>query len=156
MKVGDWAILWLHKSYLILFSTKVTKKLTQQYVGPFQIKKSVERLAYRFKIPDNWQIYLVFLVVQLELALKPFSNLFWQLHPHHLFAVFIDGDTNSPKSFENNRLLNKRTIKRGKGLTVQYLVCWTGYGSEWDRWYNVKNLDNAAELVRKYKKGLAQ
>lgn len=37
MKVGDWAMLKLHKGYLIPFSVGVTKKLTQQYVGPFRI-----------------------------------------------------------------------------------------------------------------------
>ena len=35
MKVGDWAMLKLHKGYSILSSVGVTKKLTHQYVGPF-------------------------------------------------------------------------------------------------------------------------
>lgn len=35
MKVGDWAMLKFHKGYSIPFSVGVTKKLTQQYVGPF-------------------------------------------------------------------------------------------------------------------------
>lgn len=35
LKVGNWAMLNLHKSYSILSSLGVIKKLTQQYVGPF-------------------------------------------------------------------------------------------------------------------------
>ena len=35
MKVGDWAMLRLHKGYSIPSSAGVTKKLTQKYVGPF-------------------------------------------------------------------------------------------------------------------------
>ena len=71
-------------------------------------------------------------------------------------AVFIDGDTNASKSFEVERLLNKQTVKKGKGRAVEYLVCKTGYGPEWDRWYNIKNLDNAADLVHDYKESFAQ
>lgn len=39
---------------------------------------------------------------------------------------------------------------------MEYLICWTGYGLEWDRWYNVKGFDNAAKLINNYDKGLAQ
>lgn len=41
MKVGDWAMLKLHKGYLIFSSVGVTKKLTQKYIGLFQIQKKV-------------------------------------------------------------------------------------------------------------------
>lgn len=133
MKVGDWAMLRLHKGYSIPSSAGVTKKLTQQYVGPFRIKERVGRLAYKLKIPDDWRVHPVFSVAQLEPAPKPSDDPFRRLHPHHPSAVFVDGDTDNLKSFEINRLLNKRTIKRGNGLTVEYLVCWTGYGPEWDR-----------------------
>ena len=39
MKVGDWAMLKLHKGYSIPSSVGVTKKLTEQYVGPFQNRR---------------------------------------------------------------------------------------------------------------------
>ena len=156
MKVGDWAMLRLHQGYSIPSSAGVTKKLTQQYVGPFRIIERVGRLAYKLKIPDDWRIHPVFLVAQLEPALEPSNNPFRHLHPHYLPSVFVDGDTDNLKSFEIDRLLNKRTIKRGKGLTIEYLIRWTGYSPEWVRWYNVKILDNAAELVREYEEGLAQ
>lgn len=45
MKIGNWAMLRLHKSYLIPFLAGVTKKLTQPYVGPFRIKQRIRRLA---------------------------------------------------------------------------------------------------------------
>lgn len=35
IKVGDWAMLRLHKGYSVLSLAGVIKKLTQQYVGPF-------------------------------------------------------------------------------------------------------------------------
>lgn len=94
--------------------------------------------------------------MQLEPAPEPSDNPFQRPHPHHPLTVFVDGDTDNLKSFEIDRLLIKWTIKRGKGLTVEYLVRWTGYGPEWDKWYNVKDLDNTAELIREYEEGLAQ
>lgn len=37
---------------------------------------------------------------------------------------------------------------------VKYLVCLTGYGPEWDRWYKIKNFDNAANLIYNYEEAL--
>lgn len=68
----------------------------------------------------------------------------------------MEGDTDTLKSFEVERLLNKRLVKRGKGRSVEYLVRWKKYGPEWDRWYSVKDLDNAPDLVRDYERALAQ
>lgn len=155
MKVGDWAMLRLHKGYSIPFSAGVTKKLTQQYVGPFQVQERVGRLAYRLDVPSDWRIHPVFSLAQLEPAPAPTQDPFHCPRPHMPPAVFVDGDTDALRSYEMDRLLNKRTIKKGRGHAVEYLVCWTGYGLEWDRWYNVKDVDNAADLVRAYKEGLA-
>ncbi len=41
MKVGEWAMLRLHKGYSIPATAGVTKKLIQQYVGPFRIVEKV-------------------------------------------------------------------------------------------------------------------
>lgn len=122
MKVGDWAMLRLHKGYSIPSSVRVTKKLTQQYVGPFQIKEKVGRLAYRLEVPSDWSIHPVFLVAQLEPAPRPSQDPFQRSRPHQPPLVFVDGDTDNLKSFEIDRLLNKQTIKRGKSLAIEYLV----------------------------------
>lgn len=74
MKIGDWVMLKLYKGYSIPSSVGVTKKLTQQYVGPFQIVKRIGQLAYRLEVPSDWKIYLVFLVAQLEPAPNPFET----------------------------------------------------------------------------------
>lgn len=124
-------------------------------MGLFKIKEKVKRLVYKLKIPNDWIIYLIFLIAQLEPAFELFDNLFWCFHLHHPPAVFVKSDTNCFKSFEINCLLNKRTMKWGKSLTVEYLICWAGYKPEWDMWYNVKNLNNIAKLVCKYKESLA-
>ena len=149
-------MLKLHKGYSILSSVGVTKKLTQQYVGFFQIVERVNRLAYKLEVPSDWKIYPVFFVAQLEPAPNPSDDPFRRPRPHQPPSVFVKGDTDKHKSFEIDRLLNKRTVRKGKGLAIEYLVRRTGYGPEWDRWYNVKDLDNAPNLVCDYKEALAQ
>ncbi len=146
----------LLKGYSIPSSVGVTKKLTQQYVGSFRIIERVDRLAYKLDIPNDWRIHLVFCVAQLEPALSPAEDFFQRPRPQHPPSVFVEGDTDHNKSFEIEHLLNKRTVKKGRGLAIEYLVRWIGYGPEWDRWYNIKDLDNAADLVQAYEEGLAQ
>lgn len=130
LKVGDWAMLRLHKGYFIPSSLGVTKKLTQQYVGPFQVLERVGRLAYKLDVPHDWRIYLVFSIAQLEPAPLPAKDPFGRLRPEHPPPVFVEGDTDAVKSFEIDRLLNKRTVKKGRDHAVEYLVRWTGYGPE--------------------------
>lgn len=50
MKVGKWALLQLHKGYSLLVMAGVTKKLTKQYIGSFQILEKVGRLAYKLDV----------------------------------------------------------------------------------------------------------
>lgn len=56
------------------------------------------------------------------------------------------------KSFEIERLLNKYIIKKSKGQTIKYLICWIGYSPKEHKWYSVKDFDHTTELVNKYKK----
>ena len=95
-------------------------------------------------------------MAQLEPALDPSEDPFHRPRPEQPLSVFVEGDTDKHKSFEIDCLLNKRIVRKSKGLATEYFVRWTGYGPEWDRWYNIKDLDNAADLVWAYEEGLAQ
>ena len=123
MKIGEWGMLRLHKGYSIPATTAVTKKLTQQYVGPFRIVEKVGRLAYRLDVPPDWRIYPVFSVAQLEPAPLPAEDSFGRPFPSNPPPVFVKGNTDKVKSFEIERRLNKRQIKKGKGQAIKYLVC---------------------------------
>lgn len=116
-------MLQLYKGYSIPTTTGITKKLTQQYVGPFHIMEKVDHLAYRLNVPSNWRIHLVFSVAQLKLApplaKDPFGRPFLSNPPF----VFVKGNTDKMKSFEIERLLNKRQIKKKIGQAIKYLVC---------------------------------
>ena len=107
IKIGDLAMLKLHKGYSIPSSAGVTKKLTQQYVSPFQILEKVGRLAYKLDVRLDWRVHLVFSVAQLEPAPSPIEDPFHRPRPHMPPAVFVDDETDVSRSFEVDRLLNK-------------------------------------------------
>ncbi len=150
LKIEEYTLLRLHKSYSIPSILEVTKKLTQQYVGPFKVLEKVGRLDYCLDILPNWCIHRVFLLAQLEPASPLSEDPFQPPHLDHLPSAFIEEDTDFSQSFEMERLVNCCIIKRGRETMIQYLVRWVGYVSEVDPWYSFKKLDNTDDLVRKY------
>lgn len=130
MKVGDCAMLKLHKDYSIPSSVRVTKKLMQQYIGPFRVVERVGRLAYNLNVLDDWRIHPVFFVAQLKPASCPTEDLFGRLRLQQPLFVFVEGNIDHHKSFKIERLLNKRTVRKCKGLAIEYFVHWTGYRPE--------------------------
>lgn len=101
----------------------VTKKLTQQYVGPFCIVEKVGCLAYRLDIPSDWQIHPVFSVAQLEPVPPPAKDPFKRPFPSNPLSIFVEDNSNNVKSFKIEKLLNKRQIRKGKDQAIKYLVC---------------------------------
>lgn len=62
-------------------------------------------------------------------------------------AVVIDGED----EYENEKLLQKRRIRRGRGWSTQYLVRWLTYGPEDDTWETGQELRrHANDLVEAY------
>lgn len=96
----------------------------------FLIKERVGRLVYKFDIPPDWRIYLVFLIAQLESAPTPSKNPFQRPQSTQPPSVYVDGNIDTYKLFEVEQLLNKRTEKQDCGHLLEYLIQWKGYGSE--------------------------
>ena len=120
LKVGDWVLLSLHKGYKIPSTLGVIKKLAQQYVGPFRVLERMGKLAYKLEVPEDWLVYPVFTVAQLEPCPPPEEDPFQRPQPQHIPPVSTNEDGSG--NYKILRLLNKRSIKRGRGLTTQYLV----------------------------------
>jgi hypothetical protein len=59
-------------------------------------------------------------------------------------------DEGQYQSFEIERLIARRAFRRRGRVVKQYLVRWLEYGSEYDTWYNVKDLEDARDLVRDF------
>ena len=131
--IGDKVFLCLHKGY----ST------------PSVANRKLGQLAYRLQIPDHWRIHNVFAIDHLEPAASgedPFSR----PRPDLPGPVHVEGDTEYSKSYEIERLLDKRVTPTGR---VKYLLRWKGWGPEYDEWRSLKQLQNAQELVAEYEAG---
>lgn len=150
LKVEEWALLRLHKSYSIPSTIEVIKKLFQQYVGPFRVIQKIGKLAYKLNVPSHWRIHSVFTIAQLEPAPDPNSDSYKRSRPNHPDTIYVDGDTEAYKSYEIDRLLNRKVIRKGRNSITQYLVRWKGYEPEYDQWYFAKKLDNAQKLIAEY------
>lgn len=153
---GEYALLRLHRGYDIPATALTGRKYGLQFVGPFRVLERVGRLAYRLDIPNTWNVHPVFTVAQLEPcpdpSTDPYTHTRPQPRPDEPPSVFVEGDTETFKSYELERLLNKRVIKKGRGFATEYLVKWKGYGAEHDRWRNVNDLANAPELIKDYER----
>ena len=144
LQPGDWAMLRLHKGYNIPSAVK-NPKFQQQYVGPFEILERVGRQAYRLKIPEHYKIHDVISVAHLEPSAPPDADPFRRPRPEQSDSIYVEGDTATSKSWEIERIIDKKITKGGR---VRYLIRWTGYGPEFDQWMTVKQLTNAPELIK--------
>ena len=149
LKVGEYALLRLHRGYSI--PSAPSKKLHQQYVGPFKVLEKVGRLAYRLDIPPHWKIHNVFSIAMLEPSPAPDADPYECPFPEQPDAVHADTE-----EFEVERLLDKHVITKGRGQSIQYLVRWTGYGPEHDQWYRIQDLQGCTELLKEYEERIAQ
>ena len=147
LAVGDWAQIRLHKGYNIPSTAVLGSKLSQQYTAPFRVIEKIGRLAYRLDIPREWTIHPVFSIAQLEPCPNPAEDPFRRARPTNPDPVYVEGDTELVKSFELERIINKRmTARRG----IEYLVRWKGYGPEHDAWRNIPELGHAKDLIQQY------
>jgi hypothetical protein len=145
--VGDKVLLRLHKGYNI--PTVTNPKLAPQYVGPFKVLERVGRLAYRLELPGHWQVHPVISIAHLEPS-NP--DPYGRPQPDHPDSVHVEGDTEEYKSFEVDRLIDKRIVTRRGKKNVEYLIRWKGYGPEYDQWYHTDNLDSCKELIEAYER----
>ena len=87
----------------------------------------------------------MFTIAQLEPAPAPSDNPYQHPRPTHPQAVSADG-----QKYNIKRLLNKRVVRKERGIATEYLLRWKGYGPEFNRWYNLKDLQDALKLVDEY------
>ena len=145
--VGDFVHLRLHRGYQM--AGVQSRKLGQQFAGPFQVVERIGRLAYRLKLPPTMRIYDVVSIAHLEPAIDPASDPYKRpatVPP----AVIVDNH----EEYEIERLVRKRQRRygRAKNATTEYLVRWKGCGPQDDEWIASQHLANAPELIEEYEK----
>ncbi len=146
LKVNEWAMLRLHHEYFISDSKNMIKKISTQYVESFKVVQRIKRFAYRLAISEDWKIHSIFSIAQLESTSDSAQNFYNRLRSIHSSSV-IDN-----QNYEIEHFLNKRVVKREQEYFTKYLMRWQDYEFEYDRWYNVKDLQNAKNLISDYEK----
>ena len=53
---------WLSSEHLTL-TPGLSRKLTNQFVGPFEVLEKVRVVYYRLKLPSHWRVHDVFHVL---------------------------------------------------------------------------------------------
>ena len=102
-----------------------TPKLLPKWIGPFPITKVVGKGAYQLELPSTIKVHNVFHVS----LLKPYRS-DGRVQPPDPVVCEDDGET----YFYVERILDHRIHKRGRTQYKEYLVKWTGYGTEHNSW----------------------
>ena len=148
--VDEWTLLQLNKKYNISTIADIIKKYDLQYVDSFKMLKRIDRLVYKFEIFDHWRLHSIFTIVQLKFCSTFDSDFYHRFRSNQFDFVFVKNDIETYKFFEFDKLFNKRVIKKNKNVTTQYLARWKNYDSQFDKWINIKNLNNVKNLIDQY------
>ena len=62
-------------------------------------------------------------MAQFEPASNPSEDPFHRPYLQQPSLVFVEGNTNKHKFFKIDRFFKKRIVRKGKDLTIKYLVC---------------------------------
>ena len=118
---------------------RLSRKLSDQYLGLFRIINILGTQAYKLELPENWKIHSVFHVS----LLKPY--------------VRKEGENplndNPPELINNVEEWSVEAILDEKGAKGKryYLVKWEGYSDNFNSWEPSEHLKNAPDLVQSFK-----
>ena len=137
-KIGDKVFIKSDNSH----TTQLSKKLTEKFLGPFEILAQVSSISFTLHLPNSMRgIHPVFHISMLEpSAPNEFLNQTETLPP----PIII----NREMEFEISEILDSKIDKRCK-CRLQYLVKLSGYEgtNEETSWITVSKLERTTESV---------
>ncbi|MBW0473199.1 hypothetical protein O181_012914 [Austropuccinia psidii MF-1] len=123
-------------------TTRPTKKLSERWLGPFEVIKKIGSHAYHLKLPQQWKsvhpVFHVSLLEPVKQSAIPNRN---QLPPP---PVLVE----EKQEWEVAQVLDSK-LKRGK---LWYLVEWKGFSEDPERtsWEPAFNITNSPYLVKDF------
>jgi hypothetical protein len=123
-------------------SQRPSKKLDRKKVGPFTVKRVINRNAYELDLPTHMKIHPVFHIELLEPYRSPMPG------------QILEEDATEPMYIDGNKEYGVRAIidaVRDEHNEIQFRVQWEGYDDEKDdTWEPLKNLTNCPERVDEF------
>jgi len=122
----------------LIFKERPIRKLTERYVGPYEIEEVVLSNAVKLWLPASMRIHLVVNVswiVQYKEQVK-------RQKKEEGKPIEVEG----AEEWEVERILNKKKIRE----VEKYLVQWKGFTAEGDTWERKENLKNAEEALEEF------
>src|SRR5690606_20418491 len=121
--------------------SRPSRKLRQQYIGPFKIIKKLSKVVYKLKLPPKLKVYPVFHISRLK-KFHQSPRKFGRKRDTRPPPIIVDGE----KEYEVEKILDKQKI----GGEIKYLVKWVGYPLHEASWEPIQNLVNAQRMVKKF------
>ena len=128
------------KDFLMELMKRVTKKLTEKYIGLYMVKKIISENIVELEL-------LVLLKIHPVVNVRRIVKYQEQVEGQKkilLSSIEIAGK----KEHEVKKILDRRE-RKGK---PRYSVRWKGYIAEEDTWEGLDNLKHTRELVEEFKK----
>jgi len=116
------------------------EKLTEQFIGPYQVKGIISTNTIELDLPNTVKIHLVVNVSRVQ----RYKDQVEGQKKKWPAPVIIERE----EEYEVEKILNKKKF-RGKDW---YLVQWKGYMIEEDMWEPRENLGNIEDLVKEFEK----
>jgi hypothetical protein len=138
--VKDWVLL----STKHLRPWRPSRKLTDKFIGPYQIEEVIgdHRLAYKLQLPSSVRLHSTFPITSLEPYQKRDSEA-----PASLTDIpFLD-----ETSYEVEAILDHKGPRRKRF----YLIKWKDYDDSENSWEPRRNLDDGP-LLQDYEKSLQE
>ena len=139
-RVGDKVLISI-KNFLMELMKRVTKKLTEKFIGPYVVRKIVSENAVELELLVSLRIHLVVNIRRIVKYREQVEEQKKILPP----PVEVAGE----KEYEVEKILDRQE-RRGK---TKYLVKWKGYMVEENTWEGLENLKNAMEKIEEFEKG---
>jgi Chromo (CHRromatin Organisation MOdifier) domain len=116
---------------------KLCKKLTDRYVRPFKMFKSVDFNAYELELPETYKrLYRTFLMSLLE----PYLRKEGEEPPK---PVNLD----KKDRFQVESIRKKRDSKEN----LQFLIKWQGYPEHNNTWESLDYLNDCKDLIKEFR-----
>jgi len=142
LKEGDEVLINPHSLELVDIKGK-SRKLVQRKIGPFEVMEVLSPTTYRLRLPDTYPMHPV---VNIQHLTK------YHRSPDNSRSI-LENPRDQLKSSEEYEV-EKIVAERRKGKKTFYLIRWKGYGTENDSWQSARDLRNAPDIIRKWRRKL--